>query len=197
MRTAKLFVALLCGTLLLNVVGCASDADPGDSAAQEEENASEDNLTGKPSDAILKRDITAAAKPTLYMSESDYPFTFVMAPLKAGETITQATVRRAFASVVDADPDADKPMATLNADTQTFKEWRKDFYSCESDAYRECIAINRMNSVISKSLSGVKVFYFGAEGDNGRVDGTAVSIFIVGKTASGKIAGVRTIAIWT
>lgn len=194
MRTAKLFATLLCGALMLNV-GCAADAT--DPAAQEEENASEDNLTGKPSDAILKRDITAAAKPTLYMSESDYPFTFIMEPMLAGETISQATVRRAFASVVDADPDADKPMATLHADSKTFKAWRKDFYNCDRDAYQNCIAINHMNSVISKSLSGVKVFYFGAEGDNGRVDGTAVSIFIVGKTKSGKIAGVRALAIWT
>lgn len=195
MRTIKLFATALCAALMLNVVGCASDAS--DPVAQEEENASEDNLIGKPKDAVLKKNITDAAKPTLYMSESDYPFTFVMADMERGETISQKTVRRAFASVVDADPDADKPMATLNADTRTFKEWRKGFYNCASDEYQSCIAINHMNSVISKSLSGVKVFYFGADGENGRVDGTAVSIFIVGKTASGKIAGVRTIAIWT
>ncbi|MFO0666574.1 MAG: nuclease A inhibitor family protein [Polyangiaceae bacterium] len=194
MRTAKLFATLLCGALLLNM-GCAAEAT--DAPAGEEENASEDNLTGKPSDAVLTKDITAAAKPTLYMSESDYPFKFVMATMKPGETISQDTVRRAFADVVNADPDADKPMATLHADTNTFKEWRKNFYDCASDEYQSCIAINHMNSVISKSLSGVKVFYFGAEGSRGRVDGTAVSIFVVGKTKSGKIAGVRTLAIWT
>ena len=41
------------------------------------------------------------------------------------------------------------------------------------------------------------MFYFGSRGAAGAVDGTAVSVLLVGRTPSGNYAGVRTLAIWT
>ena len=44
---------------------------------------------------------------------------------------------------------------------------------------------------------GIKVFYFGRNGSRGHVDGVGGSVIIVGRSPSGNLAGVRTIAIWT
>jgi hypothetical protein len=54
-----------------------------------------------------------------------------------------------------------------------------------------------LENVLQSNLQDIKVFYFGSNGEPGNVDGVGVSLFIVGKAPSGKLVGVRTIAIWT
>jgi hypothetical protein len=54
-----------------------------------------------------------------------------------------------------------------------------------------------LEAALEGSLTSVNVFYFGSVGAPGSVDGTGVSIFLVGRTPSGKLVGVATLAIWT
>jgi hypothetical protein len=178
--------------------GCASETD---SAAAGDENEADfsQELKSK-TDAEVKAEIEAAAVGANYTSESDYGFKFVSAKLNGETSMTQALVRAKVASFVDADPDTDKPLAKLYAQTGTWTEWKKGYSACVPDQSpdpADCAIINKMDDVLAKNLRGIKVFYFGREGSRGHVDGVGVSVIIVGRTPSGNLAGVRTIAIWT
>jgi hypothetical protein len=151
-------------------------------------------------DAQVKADVEAASAGNLYVSESDYPFTWVEAKLEGQTSVTQDLVRQKLASYVDGDEDADKPMSSLVAMNGDWPEWKRDYLSCDDNSYpgpEECAKMKVMNDALEKNLRGIKVMYFGSRGTRGHVDGTAVSVFIVGRTPSGNLAGVRTIAIWT
>ncbi|MCA9585928.1 MAG: hypothetical protein KC657_11275 [Myxococcales bacterium] len=178
----------------------ACTATPADLPEDDEASFSEAEIRLK-TDASIKREIAAAAEGAVYVSEGDYPFKAVSASLPDGtRTLTEAIVRDKLAWVVDHDPDTDKPLAGLYGEQRSFAEWRRDYASCDADAYpgpEECARIRAMNDVLAKNLRGIKVFYFGRAGSPGHVDGVAVSILIVGRTPKGNLAGVRTIAIWT
>lgn len=181
--------------------GCAGSSAPADTGPAEEDDILVDEVRSK-SDAELKAEIEAAADGLLYVSEGDYPYTFVSAPLVTGERrrIDEALVRAKLASFVDGDPDADKPLAELHGEVRSFKEWKERYATCGEDEYpgpEECKKMQKLNEVLEKNLWGEKVFYFGRAGEPGHVDGVAVTIFIVGRTPQGNLAGVRTIAIWT
>jgi uncharacterized protein len=155
--------------------------------------------TGEASDTQIQAEIEKASEGLTYMSESDYPFMFVSAPLD-GE-ITEDAVRSAFAAVVDADEDTDKPLAELFAMTETWEEWKSAEHSCQDKEDPEsmvvCTQMRNFEAVLEANLTDIQVFYFGANGEPGSVDGTAVSLFIVGRSPDGNLVGVRTIAIWT
>jgi len=152
-------------------------------------------------DSATKSAIEKAAEGVIYVSESDYPFTYVWAGLGADDgEVTEELVREKLGSFVDNDADADKPLKDLFGMEVTWSKWKSDYVSCDANAYpgpEECKAMRRMDEALDTHLSGIKVFYFGSNGAPGRVEGVAVTIFIVGRTASGNLAGVKTIAIWT
>jgi hypothetical protein len=176
--------------------GCAAPA--ADEASSDEAAQTSEIRTAK-TDAQIKAELEAAAVGAVYTSESDYGFHFVSAPAPQG-TITQALVRKHLASFVDADPDADKPLASLYGMNSTFPNWKKLFERCspdESPSTEDCAKIQKLNAALAKNLKGIKVFYFGRNGSAGNVEGVGVSILIVGRTPSGALAGVRTLAIWT
>ena len=154
---------------------------------------------GTATDAEVQSQIEKAAEGLTYMSESDFPFMFVSAPL-AGE-IDEAAVREAFADVVDNDESADKPLADLVSMSQSWDEWKAAEHSCQdkedSESMVICAQMRNFESVLESNLTDIQIFYFGANGEPGNVDGTAVSIFIVGRSPEGNLVGVRTIAIWT
>lgn len=190
-------LALSFGALLLSMVACGEPAS-SDQANDPEGTFSADVVSK--TDAQVKADIEAAAAGNLYVSESDYPFTWVEAKLEGQKSITQALVREKLASYVDDDEAADKPLASLVAMNGDWPEWKRDYLSCDANAYpgpEECAKMKVMNDALEKNLRGIKVIYFGRDGTRGHVDGVGVSIFIVGRTPQGNLAGVRTIAIWT
>lgn len=155
-----------------------------------------------PTDADLREAIEVAADGAWYTSEADYGFSYVGAELNnADEEITEDLVRRMMADFVDGDPDTDKPLADLHAMEGDWNEWKQSPADCleeEDDFYREeCEEQAVLDAVLDANLTDVKVYYFGAYGGPGWVDGVAVSIIIVGRTPEGNLAGVRTIAIWT
>ena len=57
--------------------------------------------------------------------------------------------------------------------------------------------MRNLEQVLEANLTDVHVFYFGANRSAGKVDGIGVSVFIIGRTPAGTLAGVRTLAIWT
>jgi hypothetical protein len=175
-------------------VGDESSANPGGDVAGETVGQTEDELVV---DAAFKRDVQRTAKGLLYTSETDAPYTYVSAKLQAGESVNEAAVRRAFAKIVDNDAQADRPLATLNGEVRSFASFRARFRNCSADQATECAKTEALNAVLEKNLTGIKVYYFGKNGSPGHVDGIGVSIFIVGKTKSGQLAGVRTFAVWT
>ena len=200
-RLASLSIAALSLSFAALAGGCATETAAADPAAAGDESEAEfsQEIRSK-TDAQVKAEIEAATVGANYTSESDYGFTFVSAKLNGETSMTQALVRAKVASFVDADPDTDKPLAKLYGETRTWTEWKKDFSACVPDQSPEpadCAIINKMDDVLAKNLRGIKVFYFGREGSRGHVDGVGVSVIIVGRTPSGNLAGVRTIAIWT
>jgi Nuclease A inhibitor-like protein len=190
--------------------GCASaDASASDPSAEDAdgEELSQD-VVATQTDAKVKAEIEAAAKGASFTSESDFPFHYVSATLatklSSTKAITETLVRAELASFVDNDPDTDKPLAKLVGMSKTFTEWKKDFTpaggGCTDDvspSAADCAAVTKLNDALAKNLRGIKVYYFGRSGRQGHVDGVAVSVLIVGRTPSGNLAGVRTIAIWT
>lgn len=158
------------------------------------------DMTGEAaSDDDIQTAIEDAADGLYYMSEGDYPFLYVHADLDNQE-ITEELVREKLAHYVDGDPDADKPLATLYGDSKTFSEWQSDPSECadvDQDQRDDCYKQSALDQVLADNLTDLQVFYFGAYGGPGYVDGVAVSIIIVGRTPAGNLAGVRTIAIWT
>jgi hypothetical protein len=203
MRSSVVSLALLSMVSGLSLglgAGCASE-DGAAAAAAGDENTEDfaQDIKSK-TDAQVQAEIEAAAVGANFTSESDYGFTFVSAKLEGQTSMTQALVRAKVASFVDADPATDKPLATLYASTRTFADWKRDYAACVPDQSpdpADCAIINKMNAALDKNLRGIKVFYFGKNGSRGRVDGVGVSVIIVGRTPSGNLAGVRTIAIWT
>lgn len=154
---------------------------------------------GDATDAAIEAEINAASEGLLYTSESDFPFTFVSAPLSG--SITEATVRAAFADEVNGDEAADKPMADLVSMKKSWEQWKSEEHSCQDKEDPEsmvvCEQMRNFEAVLEANLSNIQIFYFGADGTPGDVEGTGVSIFIVGESPDGNMVGVRTIAIWT
>jgi hypothetical protein len=177
------------------IAGCA-DADP--TAGFEDQERLEDEIREKKSDAALKAEIEAAADGVYHgvYSASEYPFTYVSAPLVTGERrrIDEALVRAKLASFVGDEPNVDGPLDELYGQVMSLREWNETFAWCEDD---DCKGARRLNDLLEKNLWGEKVFLFGRSGAPGAVDGIAVTIFIVGRTPEGNLAGVRTVAVWT
>jgi hypothetical protein len=178
--------------------GCAADTSAAAPADENEADFAQEIKSR--TDAQVKAELEALTVGTNFTSESDYPFTFVSAPLAGEQSMTQALVRTKLGSFVDADPNTDKPLAKLYAMTGTFSEWKKQFVGCtpdQSPSPEDCATTTKLNDGLARNLRGIKVFYFGRSGRAGHVDGVGVSVIIVGRTPAGNLAGVRTIAIWT
>ena len=154
-----------------------------------------------PTDGELAGEVGRASEGLWYMSESDYPFTFVKADAAEPQEITEELVREQLGALVDADPDADKPMADLVSMSESWDEWKGAEHSCydtsDETSLAQCTKMRALEQVLEANLDDLRVFYFGSRGEDGQVDGIAVSVFIVGWTPEGTLAGVRTLAIWT
>jgi uncharacterized protein YegP (UPF0339 family) len=157
-----------------------------------------------PSDDDIRREIESAAEGLTYMSEADYPWTWVHAELVGGEQdpdfhITEELIRERMAVYIDNDSEADGPLADLYADSAGWDPSKAGECFDEDDDWSRdmCLKQAALDSVLTQNLTDVMVFHFGRYGSPGYVDGVAVSIIIVGRTPSGNLAGVRTIAIWT
>lgn len=197
----------LAASLFLAVsAGCSgSVAEPAPEAplAGDEDGDFGDEIRAK-TDASIHAEIKAAAAGTIYVSEADYEFSLVKASLPEGtRTITEAMVREKLAWYIDHDENADRPLATLHSMSGKWSEFKSGYAPSECGAEgeypgpEECAKMRNLIDVLSRNLRGIKVFYFGAHGEPGHVDGVGVSLVIVGRTPKNNLAGVRVVAIWT
>ena len=156
---------------------------------------------GNGSDAEVQQAIEAAAEGAMYVSETDSPFEYVFAELGSGDTeVDEALVREHLAKYVDENEAADGPMSDLVSMNTAFTEWKSDHAACSEDEFpgpEECAQLRELDDALEANLTDLRVFYFGRDGEPGNVEGVAVTIFIVGRTPSGNLAGVRTLAVWT
>jgi len=152
-------------------------------------------------DEALALALTKATEGMLYTSESDYPYEVVAGSTAPGAPILEATVRADLAAYVDAKPDADKPLASLFAMQESWAEWKAQLLACAdpNDPFlvEQCEKRKALEALLEAKLTSLTVFYFGAVGAPGAVDGVGVTIVLVGRTPSGKLLGVATLAIWT
>ena len=190
--------------------GCAGASSASSDPSAEDDNAEafSQDMIATQSDAKVQAEIEAAAVGANFSTEGDFPFTYISATLttklSAQKAITEKLVRAELASFVDGDPATDKPLATLFGMNKTFTEWKTRYTPASGGCTEEvspsaddCAAITKLNNALAKNLRGIRVYYFGRAGRQGHVDGVAVSVLIVGRTPSGNLAGVRTVAIWT
>jgi hypothetical protein len=198
MKLSMVSVGLLS---LLSLIACGGSSESSSAPNETDDDAPFGDEVKTKTDASIKDEIEQAAQGAMFTSESDYPFKVVNASLPDGtRTISEAMVREKLAWVVDHDADADKPLARLNAMSSTFASWKSDFANCQADEAPgpdDCAKVRKMNDALERNLRGIKVWHFGSRGTPGQVDGTAVSVIIVGRTPKGNLVGVRTIAIWT
>lgn len=161
------------------------------------------DLTGEGAadDATIQAEIEKASEGLYYTSESDYPFQYVHGALGPGGSITEDLVRSELASYVDSDADADKPLKNLYGMSATWQTWKDQAHNCadpnDPEALEGCQKMRNLEQVLESNLSDIRVYYFGKDGSAGDVEGTGVSIFIVGRSPDGSLVGVRTLAIWT
>jgi hypothetical protein len=153
------------------------------------------------SDAEIEAAIEAASEGLIYISESEAPFELVTGSIDPGGSITEALVRAELASYVDADPGADKPLSDLFGMERPWSDWTAAMHNCSDPndpiLVELCDKMRGLEGVLASKLTGLTTFYFGSVGAPGDVNGIGVSIFLVGRTPSGKLVGVRTLAIWT
>jgi hypothetical protein len=153
------------------------------------------------SDADLAAELAKATDGLLYTSESDHPFEVVTGSTEPGAPILEALVRKEFAAYVDAKPGADKPLASLYAMQRSWSEWKAQPLSCSdpNDPFQaeQCAKRKALEALLEARLTSLTVYYFGVVGAPGAVDGTGVSIFLLGRSPGGMLIGVATLAIWT
>ena len=188
------------GAVVIASIGCKShrDAAPVTEPIFDDNDDWGDEVRSR-TDEQVRADIEAAAEGALYTSEGDFPYAFVSARLAPGtRVITEDLVRALLADAIDSDPDADKPLASLHGESVAWAAWSADVTDCDADGVAEsCAATRALVAALGRNLRSIQVFYFGSRGAPGAVEGTAVTILVVGRTPKGNLAGVRTIAIWT
>ena len=157
--------------------------------------------TSAATDAQIQAAIESAAQGLIYISESEAPFTFVLGSSDPGAPIDEALVRAELADDVDADPGADKPLASLFAMERTWSDWKAAAHNCSDPndpvLVELCTRMKSLEATLELNLTDLRVYYFGANGAPGDVQGIGVTIAIVGRSPSGTFMGVRTLAIWT
>ncbi|MEM9691864.1 MAG: DUF1508 domain-containing protein [Myxococcota bacterium] len=160
------------------------------------------SLVTPPIDNEVRLAIEKAAEGTLWGaihgSEGDYGIDYVEAEVDPASEVTVDLVREAFDI---AEPDADGPLAELFGEEGDDPRASRDICGTEEatvNGYDEdCEALGELDAALAANLTDLQIFYFGSRGSEGAVEGTAVTIFIVGRTPTGKLAGIRTTTIWT
>jgi hypothetical protein len=151
----------------------------------------------------LGRTMTDAARDANWMSESDSTPAYVEASLAAGETVDGALVMKKFKSVLEKAFDYDNSGVDLSK--YTVEQWPANeaatFLADQtvvddpSDSYsvKNAAAWGKIKKVFDDNITDVKVFKVGPKDEqtgNLATDQGAYELFVVGKTADGKLAGI-------
>lgn len=132
-------------------------------------------------DSALLATLEDAIADLLWMSEADYPFEVCHWSGSAIETLTPATLLE----VIEQPPDS--PIETVNLDaffefaTQD-QDWHGPTEQATVQRYRELVAL------LKSHLLDLAVY---------RVGEIAIDLYILGRTATGSVAGLKTRAVET
>jgi hypothetical protein len=133
------------------------------------------------SDASLLRELTDLTKGLTYQSESDYPVEPVTQPSKGRKTLTAKTI-------VDAMKGA-KATPVSEVDFDTFFRSATDEQDWQSqEAHQQAKRFQALVKSLKDNLSEIKVY---------KVGDTEADVYVIGKTASGNFAGVKTKVVET
>ena len=195
MNTRSILRTLMLVSALMGASACATE--------EADLETSGDELTARRTDAQIKAALERVIRGynvTFRGNEGDSEFRYISATPRPGETINATSLRRMFADVVEADPEADKPLSALYYDDMSFAEWKRRAAGNPDDGFPADTELQAINKVLSDNLTGIKIYYYGRNGRRGvnrTVEGINASVFVVGKTPSGKIAGLYTVVTWT
>jgi Nuclease A inhibitor-like protein len=124
--------------------------------------------------------LTKASTGLRYQSESDEAFTTFTWKKAEGDLTKEKLLERARKPA--SSPVQEVPLEDFFKDLTTQQGWQGEEEKAALEKYRNLL------KVLRQSLSDVKVF---------KVGETKVSVFIVGKTAEGDWAGLKTTAVET
>ncbi len=132
-------------------------------------------------DTNLKKILTEATGGLLYQSESDYPFEYVEWDLPESQSLTEEQVRRCSGRPPDA-PVVVQSLAKLFGRLTEVKDWYGEEETRTAGQYAA------LKEKLEKELTGIQVF---------RIGSIETDVFILGKSPSGKWAGLKTKAVET
>ncbi|MBM4360583.1 MAG: hypothetical protein FJ096_20950 [Deltaproteobacteria bacterium] len=130
--------------------------------------------------AALDSALASAAKGWLWMSESDYPVVPFAAEAPASSPLTEDDVR-ALVGADESKPVDERSLAV-------FEGVGRNEPGMAPEEVELAVRYRRLRHLLESNLTDVRVFYVGE---------VELDVVIVGRTACGKLAGVRTIAIET
>lgn len=178
--------------------GCANDAGDDVSA----QGTTNDELRARKTDDAIKADLEAAVAKLYFMSESDYPFTIVSAPINSGERITTGFVKRHFDTLAGTGDDIRTlSLSKMASEIRTFDGWFESFaVNVDEPLDEELVAyfgeMKKVKTALAKDIRDLRVYRFGHKMRGGGVEGQ-VNIFIVGRSPSGTMMGVFTKSVET
>ncbi len=134
--------------------------------------------SNKLNDTELINQLKSASEGLLWLSESDYPFTTIY-----WENVDDIEAK--LLEVTDCTPKTTIEIRELDSFFKKATE-EKDWYNSEEMA--ECKRYQALVNLLKTHLTDIKVY---------RVGSCEVNCYILGKTASGAIAGLSTISVET
>ena len=132
-------------------------------------------------DTTLEKELMEATEGLLYQSESDYPFEYVEWDLPDNHSLTEEQVRHCSGHPTDA-PVAVQSFDELFERLTQVKDWYGEEETKTAGQYRT------LKEKLEKELTEIQVF---------RIGSIEIDVFILGKSPTGKWAGLKTKAVET
>jgi hypothetical protein len=198
-----LYKSAIASFVLMSIT--ATVACTGDAATEPESFSPSEVAAGvvKASEAVIRKELEAAAQGLTYASESDEPYTYVHYAPKKSETlrIAGSIVGQKFSGLEGTQDDKGRELRDQKFERRDFASFLADDPEdpeIDPDLAAQFAKFAKVKAVMSKYLTNLKVFRYGTKNrKSGLVKGPSVQIFIVGKSASGAIIGLRTVSIET
>lgn len=158
--------------------------------------ANKPRLTGRLDADKLGKALAPSLKGLQYMSEGDSDVTFVSVADKAGKGLTPANVLALFQKQLKAEQE---DSASLVAEIDSAKESAKALAPSDDAEDPDAPKWNAAFKLLKDNLTDVRFVKVGPKDAKGKLatDQGLYSVFLVGKTADGKIAGLHYTSVET
>jgi hypothetical protein len=133
------------------------------------------------SDAALLRELTDLTKDLTFQSESDYPVEPLTQPAKGRKTLTARMIVTAMKGAAAA-PVSEADFDTFFRNATEEQDWQSPETRQQAKRFQALV------KSLKDNLSEIKVY---------KVGDTESDVYVIGKTASGNFAGVKTKVVET